>query len=184
MKKLETERLVDQQTHPALALIARRPDLFARQGSVAAAWRRRGTRTFGPYYRLSYREDGRQQSVYLGREGPLVVRLRQKLADLQRPLRQRRALARLQRQVKSALRAEKGRLNGHLRLLGLRMQGFEVRGWRTTPMRRWLRSLRIPRIGLPRIPGIPGIRVPHIPEFRLPLPAGNCGAGCQPARVD
>jgi hypothetical protein len=31
--KLETERLVDQQTHPALALIARRPELFARQGS-------------------------------------------------------------------------------------------------------------------------------------------------------
>jgi len=105
--------------------------MFARQGSAAAAWRRRGTRTYGPYYRLNYREDGRQQSVYLGR------------------------------------------LNGHLRLLGLRMQGFEVRGWRTSPMRRWLRSLRIPRIGLPRIPGIPGMRVPHIPEFRSPLLAGK-----------
>ena len=41
-----------------------------------------------------------------------------------------------------------------LRLLGLRMQGFEVRGWRTSPTRRWLRSLRFPRIQIPRIPGL------------------------------
>ena len=153
--KLETERIVDQQTHPALALIARRAELFARQGSIAAAWRRRGSRTYGPYYRLCYREDGRQRSVYLGREGTLVAQVRQTLADLQRPLRQRRAVARLQRQVKTSLRAEKGRLNRHLCRLGLRLQGFEVRGWRTSPTRRWLRSLRFPRIQIPRIPGLP-----------------------------
>jgi len=153
--KLETERLVDQQTHPALALIARRAELFARQGSIVAAWRRRGARTYGPYYRLSYREGGRQRSVYLGREGTLVAQLRQTLADLQRPWRQHRAVARLERQAKTALRAEKGRLNRHLRLLGLRLQGFEVRGWRTSPTRRWLRSLRFPRIHMPRIPGFP-----------------------------
>jgi hypothetical protein len=152
--KLETERIVDQQTHPALALIARRRELFARQGSIAAAWRRRGSRTYGPYYRLSYREGGRQRSVYLGREGALVAQLRQTLTDLQRPLRQHRAVARLERQVKTALRADKGRLNRQLRLLGLRMQGFEVRGWRTSPTRRWLRSLRFPRIQIPRIPGL------------------------------
>jgi hypothetical protein len=157
--KLETERIVDQQTHPALALIARRAELFARQGSIVAAWRRRGSQTYGPYYRLSYREGGRQRSVYLGREGALVAQLRQELADLQRPLRQYRAVARLERQVKTALRADKGRLNRHLRLLGLRMQGFEVRGWRTSPTRRWLRSLRFPRIQIPRIPGL---RTPQI----------------------
>ena len=182
--KLETDGIVDQQTHPALALIVRRAELFARQGSIAAAWRRHGSRTYGPYYRLSYREGGRQRSIYLGRESTLVALVRQELADLQRPLRQHRAVVRLERQVKTALRADKRRLNRHLRLLGLRMQGFEVRGWRTSPMRRWLRSLRIPRIGLPRIPGIPAVRVPHIPEFRAPLLAGKCGAGCQPARAD
>jgi hypothetical protein len=152
--KLETERIVDQQTHPALALIARRAELFARQGSIVAAWRRRGSHTYGPYYRLCYREGGRQRSVYLGREGALVAQLRQTLADLQRPLRQHRAVVRLERQVKTALRADKRRLNRHLRLLGLRMQGFEVRGWRTSPTRRWLRSLRFPRIQIPRIPGL------------------------------
>jgi len=152
--KLETEGLVDQQTHPALALIARRAELFARQGSIVAAWRRRGTQTYGPYYRLCYREGGRQRSVYLGRESALVAQVRQTLTDLQRPLRQYRAVARLQRQVKTALRADKGRLNRQLRLLGLRLQGFEVRGWRTSPTRRWLRSLRFPRIQIPRIPGL------------------------------
>jgi len=153
--KLETERLVDQQDHPALALIARRRELFARQGSIVAIWRRRGSRTYGPYYRLCYREGGRQRSVYLGREGALVAQVRQTLADLQRPWREHRAVTRLERQVKTALRAEKGRLNRHLRLLGLRLQGFEVRGWRTSPTRRWLRSLRFPRIHMPRIPGLP-----------------------------
>jgi len=157
--KLETERIVDQQTHPALALIARRAEVFARQGSIVAAWRRRGTRTYGPYYRLSYRENGRQRSVYLGHEGTLVALVRQTLADLQRPLRQHRAVVRLERQVKTALRADKGRLNRHLRLLGLRLQGFEVRGRRTSPTRRWLRSLRFPRIHIPRIPGL---RTPQI----------------------
>jgi len=158
-----TEGLVDQQTHPAPALIARRAELFARQGSIVAAWRRRGSRTYGPYYRLSYREDGRQRSVYLGREGAVVAQLRQELADLQRPWRQYRAVARLERQVETALRAEKGRLNRHLRLLGLRLQGFEVRGWRTSPTRRWLRGLRFPRINIPRIPGL---RTPLLAQTR------------------
>jgi hypothetical protein len=31
----------DQQLHPALALIARRAELFARQGNIVAAWRER-----------------------------------------------------------------------------------------------------------------------------------------------
>jgi hypothetical protein len=74
--KLETERPVDQQTHPALALIARRRELFARWGSI-----------------------------------------------------------------------------------GLRLQGFEVRGWRTSPIRRWRHGLRFPRIHIPRIPGI---RTPQV----------------------
>jgi hypothetical protein len=46
-----------------LALLAARPEVFARQGSVVASWRRRGTRTYGPYYRLIYREGGRQRSI-------------------------------------------------------------------------------------------------------------------------
>ncbi len=65
--KLEKSKPVDQLPHPALRLIAARGDLFRSQGSVVAAWRRRNGKTFGPYYRLSYRQHGRQCSVYLGR---------------------------------------------------------------------------------------------------------------------
>ena len=133
---------------------------------MVATWRRRGpqTKAFGPYYRLRYREDGRQRSVYLGRAeekgtGPicakhraptkgrsgrsgkldlspsLVEQVRRMLADLQQPRRQRRAINRLRRQVCAALRAQKGRLDTQLRRFGLRLQGFEVRGWRTSTLR-------------------------------------------------
>jgi len=39
---VEIQEVADQQTHPAPALIAARPDIFARQGSVVATSRRRG----------------------------------------------------------------------------------------------------------------------------------------------
>ena len=103
--KLEMERVVRQQDHAAIRLIAARPDLFGRQGAVVATWRRgpqpgklvgcvkrttncrngcvsgsrvphrphpnrlpkgEGTQVYGPYYCLSYREEGRQRSVYSG----------------------------------------------------------------------------------------------------------------------
>jgi hypothetical protein len=134
--------------HPALALLDARPDIFARRGSVVATSRRRGTRTYGPYYRLSYRDGGRQQSIYLGRASELVEQVRRKLDALQKPLRQRRAIYRLRRQVSAALRVQKTRLDARLRHFGLRLKGFEVRGWRTTPLRRlWC---HMPRFRAPR----------------------------------
>jgi hypothetical protein len=63
----------------ALDLIAARPELFARQGSVSASWRRRAQKTYGPYYRLRYREGGVSRSLYLGRQGPLVDHVRERL---------------------------------------------------------------------------------------------------------
>jgi hypothetical protein len=128
--------------HLALLLLAARPDIFARQGSVVPTWRRRGTRTYGPYYRLSYRDAGRQQSLYLGRAGELVQQVRRKLDALQNPLRQRRALDRLRRHVSASLQVQKTRLDARLRPFGLRLQGFEVRGWRTSPLRRLLSDIR------------------------------------------
>ncbi len=128
----------DQLDPPALRLLAQRPELFARQGHVAAGWRHRDGRRFGPYYRLSYRLDGRQHSVYLGRVGELVERVRQRLESLQHSLVERRAVRRLERQVRAALRIEKPHLNTLLRPYGLRLKGFEVRGWRRCTFRRFL----------------------------------------------
>jgi hypothetical protein len=193
--------------HPALAILAARPDLFSRHGAIVATWRRRGARTYGPYYRLAYREAGRQKSIYLGRDqtapakhsrsrlpsvtsaktsrsrlpsrtsklspstrdslpppckgkpappgdspglranetptvpvdahtGPsLVQQVRQRLARLQEPLRRCRVLDRLRRRVSAALRLHKVALDRHLRPFGLHLKGFEVRGWRTSPLR-------------------------------------------------
>jgi hypothetical protein len=147
---LEIQEVVDQQIHPALVLIPARPDTFARQGSVVATWRRRGTQTYGPYYRLSYRDGGRQHAIYLGRAGggcDLVEQVRRRLDALQQPLRQRRAVDRLRRQVGASLRVQKLRVGALLRPFGLRLQGFEVRGWRISPLRRLLSDMRfrIPR---------------------------------------
>ena len=100
MRKLEIQDLVDQQAHPALVLLAARPELFAQQGSISTSWRRRGAKTYGPYYRLRYRDGSRSCSLYLGRGGPVVDRVRHALHALQSPLRRRRAFAQLRRQVR------------------------------------------------------------------------------------
>src|SRR4030042_6599751 len=88
--KMENRKTVDQNTHRALGLIASRPTLFARQGAVVATWRRYGGRRLGPYFRLAYREAGRQCSVYLGRAGRGVEAARGAWAELQRPLKRHR----------------------------------------------------------------------------------------------
>ncbi len=149
--KLEKSTSVDQLDHPALRLLAARPELFTRQGHVVAGWRRLNGKTFGPYYRLGYREGGRQHSVYLGREGALVERIRRTLESIQRPRAEHRTIRRLERQVLASLRIEKIRLGSLLRPYGLRLKGMEVRGWRCSPLRRFLtRRRRLkPRISVP-----------------------------------
>ena len=56
--ELEKREFGRQLGNSSIALSASRPDLFARQGAVVAAWRRREGRRFGPYYHLKFREDG------------------------------------------------------------------------------------------------------------------------------
>ncbi|NLS92267.1 MAG: hypothetical protein GXX96_08820 [Planctomycetaceae bacterium] len=62
--------------HTAVRLLTDHPDRFARQGAVVAAWRTSGERRLGPYYRLAWRDGGRQRSIYLGRQGPVVRQVR------------------------------------------------------------------------------------------------------------
>jgi len=152
---VEKHELADQLTHVALKLIAARPDLFCRQGYVAATYRRRNGKTFGPYYLLSYREDGRVRSIYLGRAGKLVSRVRQALGAAQRPVTQYRLFDRLVRQIRASLRIERIRLRSLLYPFGLRLKGAEVRGWRFSPLR-WLLPRR--RRLMPRLV----MRVPRV----------------------
>jgi hypothetical protein len=135
---MENPRPADQHDHRALLLLASRPELFAKQGHVAAGYRTRNGRKLGPYYRLSYREDGRQHSIYLGRPGELVDRVRHRLGELQRHRVEFRALHAMERQVRASLRVAKRHLASLLRPYGLRMKGMEIRGWRFSPLRRFL----------------------------------------------
>ena len=68
MSELEKQPAVDQQTHPALALLAANPQFFAQHGTVSAYWRHRGDKKYGPYYRLRYRDGQSTRTVYLGRQ--------------------------------------------------------------------------------------------------------------------
>jgi hypothetical protein len=150
---LENRQTADQLSHPALELIASRPDLFSRQGYLRATFRRRGGKTFGPYYLLCYREEGRLRSVYLGRPGELVEQVRQALEARHRPITQQRLFDRLTRQIRASLRIERIRVRALLCPFGLRLKGAEVRGWRSSPLR-WLlpRRRRLFRPVVPRIP--------------------------------
>lgn len=121
--------------HPALQLIRMKPELFAAQGHVAATWRHRDGKRFGPYYRLGYRLGGRQHSIYLGRAGELVEQVRRELEAVQMPLVQRRMFRTLEQQVRASLRIHKQRVSVLLRPYGLRLKGYEVRGWRYSPLR-------------------------------------------------
>jgi len=85
----------------------------------------------------------------------------------------------LRRQVRAALTVHKARVDAQLRPLGLRLQGFEVRGWRTCLLRglwptrptiRPLQPLRRPQYKVSRLRPI---RPPKLPRYsaRRPTPA-------------
>jgi hypothetical protein len=160
----ENRPSVDQAPHRALALLAAQPQLFFRQGSVVGSYRSDGMGgRWGPYYRLTYRVDGRQTSIYLGREGPLVAAVRERLAFYQGPRRQETWHRRVEKATRVSLRQCKQELRLHLSLRGLTLKGFEVRGWRR------LHATRIPRLRIPtvRMPRIPGIVITQSGQIRI-----------------
>lgn len=78
------------------------PPLLARQGAVVASWRVWQGRRLGPYFRLAYREAGRQRSIYLGRSEELAGRVRRLLEQLRDPPQQRRQCRQLIAAVRRA----------------------------------------------------------------------------------
>jgi hypothetical protein len=69
-------------SNPALELINANPRVFAQRGSVGATWRDYQGHALGPYYRLRYWQQGQLRQLYLGREGPRVQAVRDRLAEL------------------------------------------------------------------------------------------------------
>jgi hypothetical protein len=117
-----------------------RPGLFATQGAVVATSRTYRGRRLGPYFQLAWREAGRLRRLYLGRSLELADRVRELLERLQRPARERRALARLKRQTRAALRRWLDEMRPFLAGWGVEFKGFELRGVRRS-LRRYAGAL-------------------------------------------
>jgi hypothetical protein len=125
----------DEDVARVLELIAAQPALFARQGAVVAMWQSYRGRRLGPYYAFNYRRAGRLISIYLGVESPAIEQIRQSLDKLQRAWRERRQMQRLRRQALASLRMDRLSIGRQLSPLGLHLQGWEFRGWRTSGLR-------------------------------------------------
>ena len=112
------------------AVLESRRSLLAKQGTIVASWRTYQGRRLGPYYRLAYREAGRQCSIYLGCACDLVRRVQATLARFQQALRQSQIFSRMHSAARKALRQSKVRLRQQLAAIGIRLKGFEFRGVR------------------------------------------------------
>jgi hypothetical protein len=113
--------------------LAAHAGLLARQGSVQPTWRRHRGRRLGPYYRLVYRDGGRQVAVYLGRDADLADAVRAELARLQAARRAGRLFARLVRAARAARRETIRDVDRRLRARGLYLKGYELRGGGASP---------------------------------------------------
>ena len=113
-----------------LDFIKNNAETFAKNGSVVASYRTRGTKRYGPYYRVAYRAAGRQCSVYLGRCKRLAARVRKILAHLQQPRDYRRLCRRANREQKANIRTVIRWWQQTIRSYGFDLRGCEIRGWR------------------------------------------------------
>ena len=122
----------EQRTARIDEFFAKYSPFLARQGVVLASWRWRAGRKRGPYYKLSFRLSGRRVSLYLGAEGLVVAGVRERLSQLQRPRREQRDVAELERDLRRGLRAERRHTVALLENIGLRMHGSA-----SSPASRW-----------------------------------------------
>jgi hypothetical protein len=121
---------VAQKSDAVLRFIAHHATIFGRHGSVQATWRVYRGRRLGPFFRLVYRSEGQQRSIYLGRHEGLAEEVRSLLTEMQAPVRESRVLARTKQLTREALRRQKRELAQVLQKHGLYLKGYEVRGWR------------------------------------------------------
>ena len=130
-EQLEKNDPVGQKRAELLGFVTGHMDIFGRQGSVHESWRRYQGKTLGPFFRLSFRQEGKQRSRYLGSDRAFALEVRKLLRDLQAPLRQQRDLDRQLGQVRQSVQARKRAFGRQLARQGLYWKGSEIRGWRT-----------------------------------------------------
>jgi hypothetical protein len=132
---LENREFVDQKAVRKFQAVKRwmetHRDQLSHQDTVVEAYRTYRGRKLGPYYRLAYRDrDGRQRSIYLGASAELAERVRGLLVECQAELHEERERRRVRRILHAELKKAKALWADELAKRGLRLQGYEVRGWR------------------------------------------------------
>jgi hypothetical protein len=143
--KLEKTDSVDQRIAQVRRFLNQHVLLFCRSGSVQKSWRYWNGHRRGPFFRLAFRVEREQKSLYLGGSPTLAAEVCKVLEQLQAPRREQRALARQQVRVRAAFRVHKRLFNQELRKLGLFLKGNEIRGRRySVDRRRHSRELEVP----------------------------------------
>src|SRR5205823_9082381 len=100
---------------------------LARQGFVAAEWRRRGGRRWGPYFKLRWRRGGVQRVRYLRRESDRAREVEACLGRLRRSAWLARVGRALLADARHRLRALKEQLEPLLAARGKRLHGYAAR---------------------------------------------------------
>lgn len=97
------------------------------QGFVAEEFRDRAGRRWGPYYKLRWRQDGRQRVRYLGNDTRRVHEIRVALQHWQQVTRLTREVEELFRQSRKALKSLKDALSPQVSAAGKRWHGYQTR---------------------------------------------------------
>ena len=130
---MEFQRSDDQKKYAILRqrvddLLAALPADISTQGSIVKSWRSYRGRRLGPYFRLAYRNGGRQRSLYLGADAELAAEVRQRLAQRQAAHRLSLMLHRQKQLVRKSLARHKNAWRRELAAVGLLLKGNEIRG--------------------------------------------------------
>jgi hypothetical protein len=104
--------------------------LLARQGSIVQSWRYKNGRKTGPYFRLAYRDEGRQRSIYLGKSPPILDQVRRLLEKFQKPTKIRQILHQAQKTLQPGFKNHQAQFRLELQKIGLELRGSVIRGWR------------------------------------------------------
>lgn len=119
----------EQQTKldRVLQFIEAHPELFESQGSVVASYRKYRETRMGPYWNLMFRVAGQQKKLYLGANDEIAEKVKQRLSEVQAPVRERRVVRRARSCARRALARRKRELERHLAKLEIYMHGWEPR---------------------------------------------------------
>ncbi len=131
---MEESKAEGQTPLAVLKFLDDHPELFRRQGSVRETWRTCRGKSFGPFYELRYREGSRLVSRYLGRSRERAEQVRVHLREMQAGRRDELQWRQTCKRHRAIGRQLKANLRRELQQLGLRLQGFEVRGIRSRAM--------------------------------------------------